>query len=180
MTTIHTSAPTARQRASAAYANTHPDLADYLRALEHVKRDGEPCADLIGKATKALTEIKIRDSVIVLMGYAPATIDLDDLSDGPTEAQAEVAMSRIVSPRTGVRPGSSVSRHRALLELIASHVPGHAPAATLLALIAWWEDDLESTIGHLENALEADPGYSLAHLIAATVTIQPRPGWTMR
>ncbi|MDE0571809.1 DUF4192 domain-containing protein [Demequina sp. B12] len=180
MTTTHTSTTHAQQRASAAYENARPDLADYLRALEHVKRDGEPCSDLIGKAAKALTDIKIRDCVVILMGYAPATINPDDLSDGPTETQAEAAMSRIVSPDAGVRPGTSVARHRALIELIASHVPAHAPAATLLALIAWWDDDLASAIHHLENAFEADPVYNLAHLIAATITIQPRPGWTMR
>lgn len=180
MTTIHTSSSDARQRASQAYEHALPDLSDYLHALDHIKRDSEPCADLIGKAAKTLTDVKIRDSVVVIMGYAPATISLDDLRDGPTEAHADAAMSRIVSPHTAVRPGTSVDQHRALLALIDSHVPGHAHAATLLAMIAWWQDDLESAVSHLQCAFNADPGYSLGHLIAATITIQPRPGWTMR
>jgi hypothetical protein len=111
------------------------------------------------------------------------TLPTDD-EDGAGLADADVAraMMTILDPAVGTPPGDVVTAHRQLLERIVELMPARqsAPAHTLLALLAWWSGTALEATEHLTAALDADPNYRLAHLIAFTFSRAIQPGWLAR
>ncbi|WP_062289777.1 DUF4192 family protein [Demequina phytophila] len=166
-------------RAQRAFESATPDLADYLRALERARTGRYLPAGMIGAAAACLTNVHLRDAVIVhLTGLTLKPAE----TGGPTEEQAGRALGLIIDPVTGERPGTRVDAHEALLSQIVAALPveTHAPARTLLTLISWWRGETSRAIRHLDFALESDDGYRLAHLLGYTFDHAIQPGWATR
>lgn len=142
----------------------------------------EPTATVVGRLQAALDDVLVRDAVLV--GLLPGNDRLADVllveSGGADVAQA---LRRLVDPVHGVAPDPvRVAPARALLERLVAHGgrDGHAPALTLLGVVAWWEGDGARAAVLLERALRAVPGYRLASLVQEALSHGMPPGWLAR
>lgn len=159
----------ARARATHAYRGTAPDLASYLRAVRRLEDGKAVSATLIGRAATALTSVHLRDAVVVHM-TGTELVDPEHLAtSGPSDDIAAAALNTIMRHGSTNGPGGRAHAHASLLTAVVAHLPSrdHAPARTLLALLAWWEGDGASANRHLEEALTAAPTYRLALLVRA-------------
>jgi hypothetical protein len=62
----------------------------------------------------------------------------------------------------------------------AAGTPQAAAPLSLLAWLAWWCGDGARAWVYVDHALAADPGYSLARLLATTLEHALGPGWVRR
>lgn len=159
----------ARARATHAFRGTAPDLASYLRAIRRLEDGRSISATLIGRSATALTSVHLRDAIVVHM----TGTELEDpehlATSGPSDDIAAAALNTIMRHGPTNRPNGRAHAHASLLTAIVAHLPNrdHAPARTLLALLAWWEGDGASANRHLEEALTVAPTYRLALLVRA-------------
>jgi len=138
----------------------------------------------IGRITSALQDVLVRDAVVVA---ATASLDAARAAlGGPPDL-----VSRRIGDAFGMlfEPGSELEPTRegleaaaqVLREVVAHATDGaHAPALTILALLAWWGGDGATANGWLDKANEADPGYRLAELLGTIVVGGLPPGWVRR
>jgi len=140
-------------------------------------------AALLGRVAAGLADRRVRDAVLLTLvpggdGGAQDTVTAADPA-AVDRATAET-LARVVDPADAVRPDpGKAERAQAVLELVVSHTPRrwHAPAATLLAFLAWWRGDGARASYRVDEALAADPDHRLAHLVASVVAAGLPPGW---
>src|SRR5690606_27251608 len=98
-------------------------------------------------------------------------------------AHVGAGLAGVFDPEIGEPPDRDCLDHwtGALREVLA-HAPAgeHAPAATLLALLAWWSGDGAIAGCWLAMALAANPAYTFAELLSATLDAGLPPGWARR
>ena len=160
-------------------------VAAWRRAVgEQLDRDGGPTAAALGRLEAALTDLRVRDAVLVAL--VPGQGDLPERcvrGERPcTEDDAALgrALALVVDPLDGVpAPPAATRVHEAVLEAVVAHGErgGQAPAATLLGLLAWWRGDGARAAILLDRALADDDGYRLARLVAQSLACGVPPGW---
>lgn len=151
--------------------------------------DGAAPPVLLGRIEAALEDVRVRDAVLLTL--VPGTGDLPERSLGaaPHSPAGEVshgtsdALGAIVDTRCGIPPDAALAAAGAeALERVVAHARAdhHAPALTLLALLAWWQADGTRAGVLLDRALEADPSYRLGHLLSDALVGGLAPGWVRR
>lgn len=138
-----------------------------------------PEATATGRLLAALEDVLVRDAVLVsFIGGNDRVADrLVAGESGPAIGQA---LAAITDPVRGRRPEPErAAAARAVLEHAVAHTTRgrHAPALTLLAVLAWWEGDGARAGLLADRALAADPGHRLALLVDQALRAGMPPGW---
>lgn len=138
-----------------------------------------PGATEMGRLLAALDDVLVRDAALLSCVVGAERV-ADRLVDGDRSADVGTALGAIVDPVDGERPDlRRTAAARAVLEHALAHAPrsGHAPALTLLALLAWWEGDGARAGVLVERALAADPAHQMALLLDDALAVGMPPGW---
>lgn len=137
----------------------------------------EPTAT--GRLLAALEDVLVRDAVLIsIIGGSDRVADR--LVAGETGPAIGQALAAITDPVRGRRPEPArAAAARAVLEHGVAHTTRgrHAPALTLLAVLAWWEGDGARAGLLVDRALAADPGHRLALLVDQALQAGMPPGW---
>lgn len=162
----------------------HPDDAGSARAVLRNgpvivgERTALPEAAVTGRLLAALEDVLVRDAVLV--SFVGNERVADRLVAGETGPAIGQALAAITDPVRGRRPDPErAAAARALLEHAVAHTTRgrHAPALTLLAVLAWWEGDGARAGLLVDRALAADPGHRLAVLVDQALRAGMPPGW---
>lgn len=138
-----------------------------------------PGSAVVGRLLAALEDVLVRDAVLVSF-VAGSDRVADRLIAGDGDAGLDDVLKTIVDPVRGRRPDPRrAAAARTVLELMVAHAgrDGHAPAFTLLALLAWWEGDGARAGVAIDLAFAAEPGYRLARLVDDALRAGLPPGW---
>ena len=134
---------------------------------------------VVGRLLAGLEDVLVRDAV--LLTFVP---DADRVADrvvaGDATADVGAALRAIIDPVHGTRPDRRrTAAARTVLEHLVAHAgrDGHAPALTLLAVLAWWEGDGARAGVLVDRALTAEPGHRLAVLMDDALRTGMPPGW---
>lgn len=143
------------------------------------ERSTLPEATVTGRLLAALEDVLVRDAVLVsfVEGYDRVA---DRLVAGETGPAIGQALAAITDPVRGRRPDPArATAARAVLEHAVAHTTRgrHAPALTLLAVLAWWEGDGARAGVLVDRALAADPAHRLALLVDQALQAGMPPGW---
>lgn len=160
-------------------------VAAWRRAVgEQLDRDGGPTAAALGRLEAALTDLRVRDAVLVALvpgqGDLPERCVRGERPGTEDDAALGRALALVVDPLDGVpAPPAATRVHEAVLEAVVAHGERgrQAPAATLLGLLAWWRGDGARASILLDRALADDDGYRLARLVAQSLACGVPPGW---
>lgn len=136
-------------------------------------------APTAGRLQAALDDVLVRDAVLLTL--VPGADRLADrVVAGDTGADVGRALDVMLDPVRGALPDPAVVEPAgAVLEQLVAHDTraGHAPALTLLGLLAWWTGDGARAGALVERALAARPDYRLAVLLDDALTVGLPPGW---
>jgi len=137
-----------------------------------------PGVTATGRLVASLLDVHVRDYVLVRTIGGEPRARRDALAGGPSDAVA-AALDAVLKPRAHGAPGARVARLDSLFAALLAEAMGErrAPLATLRCLIAWWSNDISWAICACGDALEADPTYRLAALLAAALEHDVQPGW---
>jgi hypothetical protein len=141
-----------------------------------------PGPAFFGRLLAALDDVLVRDAV-VLTCVPGADRVADRVVAGGKGEDVDAALATVVDPVRGSRPDlRRTAAARAVLEQVAAHSgrSGHAPALTLLALLAWWEGDGARAGVLVDRALAADPDHRMANLLDHALGACMPPGWVNR
>lgn len=171
-----------RRRARGLDSWLRDGLKSWRRAVDLVG-EGELPAGLVGRIAMGLQDVRVRDAV--LLQLVRTDEDLADqtaagVQGGDVADRTGAAIAAIVDPDIGVPPNRAVTDPAIpVLEAVMTSTEGtsRAAAATLLALMAWWQGDGGRAGERLRDALHADPHYRLAHLLDAALNAGLAPGW---
>ncbi len=143
------------------------------------ERPALPEATATGRLLAALEDVLVRDAVLVSFVEGNDRV-ADRLVAGETGAAIGQALGAITDPDHGRRPDPErAAAARAVLEHAVAHTTRgrHAPALTLLAVLAWWEGDGARAGLLVDRALAADPTHRLALLVDQALAAGMPPGW---
>ncbi len=132
-----------------------------------------------GRLGAALTDVTVRDAALLAL-VVGSSLPEDSLVPADHESEIAAAIAAILDPTVGQAPNPFViGPSSAVLRMVVAHAPQqqHAPAATLLALIAWWEGKGAQASVWLERACAADQDYRLALLLREAIDSGMPPGW---
>lgn len=132
-----------------------------------------------GRLAAALEDVVVRDAALLAL-VVGSSLPEDSLLPDDHDTEIAAAIAAILDPVVGHAPNPHVvGPSNSVLRMIVAHAPNqqHAPAATLLALIAWWEGKGAQASVWLERAQAADPEYRLAGLLAEAINSGMPPGW---
>jgi len=150
-------------------------------AVAAVAAGAVPDSKHLGRIVVALHDTFVRDAVIMALATSPAAAR-EAVRSGSTQTLG-AGLDAVFDAKVGARPDrAGLERWTRVLREVLAHAPGgeHAPAATLLAALAWWSGDGASASCWLELALGADPSYRFAELLCATLDAGVPPGWARR
>ncbi|MCU1430938.1 MAG: hypothetical protein JWP95_43 [Actinotalea sp.] len=138
-----------------------------------------PPPTVLGRLQAAIGDVLVRDAVLLsFVGGADRVADRVVAGDGGDGVGR--VLRTIVDPAAGRPPEPDpTAAARALLQQVVAHSTRrmHAPALTLLAVLAWWEGDGAQAGVLVERALGVDPEHRLAVLMEETLAAGMPPGW---
>jgi len=150
----------------------------WAEAVELVRRGGRPGTSLIGKIDAALADTLVRDAVVMSCTTGPSEARRA-LADPAGSERVGAAFDRLF--RAGAVPPApgELEAARTVLREVVAHAPGgaHAPAQSVLALLAWWAGEGAAASCWVERALRSDPAYRLARLVETALELGSAPGW---
>ncbi len=128
-------------------------------------------AATLGRAAVALEDTRVRDSVLARNAVGPAL--------GRNGLDAESGAAVLFGSDTGAPDPEGLRPLRGVLTSVVEHMPPRraVPALTLLACLAWWEGDGARAGVLAGQALELDPRYRLAVLVADVLSRGVAPAW---
>ena len=176
-------APTSVRREVLSVLTTPPSVVDlqvYLSALTLARIDWPIPGRELAHIAIGLRTTRWRDSVgLLIAGMSDDTAASYARGSEQTTA-VTTALRRLFDRTHARRPGPELHAHlRVLTEVIAATPTSyHAPPRALLALSTWWAGNTALAARHTEYSLEADPDYSLAHLINDALDLGAAPPWT--
>lgn len=135
-----------------------------------------------GRLAAALDDVVVRDAMLLAL-VVGTTLPEESLEPEHRDSEIAEAIAAILDPKIGQVPNPHVVGPSSdVLRKVVSHAPSgrHAPAATLLALVAWWEGKGAQASVWLEQARGADPEYRLAILLTEAIDSGMPPGWVRR
>ena len=138
-----------------------------------------PAATCTGRLLAALDDVLVRDAVLLSFVEGNERV-ADRLVAGETGPVIGEALAAITDPARGRLPDlDRAAAARAVLEHLVAHATRglHAPALTLLAVLAWWEGDGARAGVLVDRALVADPAHRLALLVDQALRAGMPPGW---
>ncbi len=157
-------------------------LRSWQSAVVAVGGGSVPTSRDLGRIGAALEDHVVRDAVI--MSFATSTEEAIDAVARPTSRTSEHVGAAIGALfDDGAAPDGEQLRHRVhVLREVVAHTPDgeHAPALTLLGVLAWWSGNGAAANCWLDKALAARPGYRLADLFMVTLESGLAPGWAQR
>lgn len=123
----------------------------------------------LGRVIAGLSDVRVRDAALLTL-VPGADQAVRDACDGLDSEAVAAALG------SGLRPSAAPDRELAeragiVLADVLDHVTGEraAPAAGMLAVLAWWTSDRARAMDWCEVALALDPGYRLAALVRALI-----------
>ncbi len=131
----------------------------------------------IGRLAAGLLDTAVRDAVVIdLVPGESAVADGVCRSD---ESGVREALARMIGVEHPAHPPhADVQAAMKLAEQIAWVCPeARGPAYAIIAIARWWSGDLDAAEAAVATSLDAEPGYRLAELIAAALTVKMPPGW---
>jgi hypothetical protein len=148
-------------------------------AWEEALADGAVCdATTARRLAATLDDLCVRDWVVLTILGAGSDARDDALEGLETGAVAVALDAALVGH---ARPNLLVTeRARAVVERVARAARGRSRKAatnTLVAVLDWWEGNLDEAKERCDVALSADPNYRLAELVLLAVSRGIRPGW---
>ena len=158
-------------------ADVHPGPARPVVFGARVTEPLEPSRT--GRLLAALEDVLVRDAVLLSFVEGNERIE-DRLVAGETGPAIGQALATITDPELGRRPDPvRAAAARTVLEHLVAHAArgSHAPALTLLAVLAWWEGDGARAGVLVDRALLADRDHRLAHLVDQALRSGMPPGW---
>ncbi len=132
-----------------------------------------------GRLAAALTDVAVRDAALLSL-VVGTSLPEESLASAEHDSEIAAAIAAILDPAVGRAPDPYVvGPSSAVLRMVIAHAGDqcHAPAATLLALIAWWEGKGAQASVWLERAHTSDSEYRLALLLAEAIDSGMPPGW---
>ena len=138
---------------------------------------------LLGRLDTALEDTFVRDAVIMSVATGAEQTELALRDDRALAGRHMSAAFGSIFDTDGEAPDRDrLDAWAGVLRAVLAHSRGgvHAPAATLLVVLAWWSGDGATANGWLAKAIDADPGYRLATLLGATLEAALPPGWVRR
>lgn len=125
----------------------------------------------LGRAVVGLENRHLRDEILARHAVGPAI--------GRPVLGAEAGAEAIFGTGGPVPAPGSIAPFRAVLEEMVRHLPGPAsgPPLAVLACLAWWQGEGARSSVLVEQCLEVDPGYRLAHLVDDALQAGVAPGW---
>lgn len=146
-----------------------------------------------GRLVAAVADVRVRDAVMLTAVPGSGTVP-DRMAAGVLDAEVARCLDQVFGVLSGDRrdpdapavpgplPDDDLARAvEGLLRHVARAAAGTRRAAaplSLLAWLAWWCGDGARAWVYLDHALAADPGYSLARLLATALEGALGPGWT--
>ncbi|WP_062079306.1 DUF4192 family protein [Demequina globuliformis] len=132
-----------------------------------------------GKAMAGLSDVRVRDALIVSWLGADADVIADVLAGRATQRVNEV-MDGALRP-SGARLPRDEETERALVwcDRLAecSRTSDLAVVLTLKAVLSWWTGQVEACRVHVSQALAVDDSYTLAMLLRSMCDAGLQPGW---
>jgi hypothetical protein len=169
---------TAKQGSAARWRESSAAL--WFDALDESRRGALVLTDArAGKLISAISDVRVRDAVIVWLVPGSQDAVSDVLAGIPSESVAD-ALDTVLKPQRGIRCGRS--EFAATSEVISECVARcrrkeAAPLLALLAVVEWWAGHPQAAIACCDNSTDSAPGYRLAELVRATVLAGLEPGW---
>lgn len=159
-------------------------LGSWQAALEAFDGHEPIPARVLGRIDAALHDSYLRDLVVAsaVLGTEHVASTLDEPEPRVRE-HVNAAFGALFDPVVAREPDRErVAAAEGVLRAVLAHAPDarHAPAATTLALLAWWSGEGAVANDWLGRALVADDAYSFALLLANAVEAGLPPGWARR
>lgn len=159
-------------------------LRSWQAALEAVGRHEAVPPRVLGRIDAALHDNYLRDLIVAsaVMGPERVTDALDE-PEPHVRGRVNEAFDALFDPVAALEPQRErIAAVDGALRAVLAHASDgrHAPAATILAVVAWWSGDGASANDWLGQALGADEAYSFALLLANAVDAGLPPGWARR
>ncbi len=146
-------------------------------ALKAQTKDGAVRPSTAGRLAAGLLDTAVRDAVVI--DLVPGESAVANRLCHSDESGVREALARMIGIENPMHP--PLERLRAVIKL-AEHIAwvcpeARGPAHALIAIAQWWSGDLDAAGAAVTAALDAEPGYRLAELIAAALTVKMPPGW---
>lgn len=153
-------------------------------ALAAAASDADLAARWLGRIDAGLHDTYVRDLIVTSAVLGPGQVPgLHDEPETLVRQRVGDAFDALFDPQDGLEPdaGRLGAAGRTLRSVMAHTSPDrHAPAATVLAVLAWWSGDGAAANDWLRRAFAVDPGYSFARLLASALEAGLPPGWARR
>lgn len=143
-----------------------------------------------GKFAGAVTDVTLRDAVLLEMLGSPRVADLLlRESRGGARPGAAVcrrvasALGKLFDEELGISPQLKRFDHMvSILQAVAAHLPQkqRAECFTLLTILFWWRGDGARANVYLDKALRIKPHYSMAELMDQALSGGMAPGWVRK
>lgn len=136
-------------------------------------------APVMGRAIASLQDVRVRDAMIVEWLGGPPPAIADTLLGHDSEEVTAVLDGAMRDPAAGPPvAGEMVASLHWCRRLIAhARRREQAPMFTLSAVALWWGGDIAAAMDSVRQALERDPGYSLALLVSDICEAGVTPAW---
>ncbi len=131
--------------------------------------EGQPDALAAGKANAALTEVRVRDALLVWWASGDSEAALDVLDGRETSLVAD-ALESLVGETVVAPPAAAVEGCRVLAAYARPRERKVVDA--LRAVLAWRSGDNEGARRLAERALAEDPSYTLAALVSRLAVLR--------
>lgn len=172
---LSTVAPAALAAAASRWEARESAAAAWERAL--AAGAVEDAADA-RRLAAVLDDVCVRDFVVltILEAGGPAARDaLEGIDSSSVSLALDAALGGSAAPNP-----LAVERARIVVERVARAARGRrrkAAAHTLVAVIEWWEGNLEAALARCRGALESEGDYRLAVLVGMAAARGIAPGW---
>lgn len=153
-------------------------LAEWRSVVSAAATGQMPTDAASGRLIAALSDVIVRDAVVVDLVPGEERV-AEALCRGEEADGVREALSRMIGTE---HPQSPPDARLAAVVAIAEHCAwllpvASAPSHTLVGLCRWWRADDEAAAAAIGAALQRDPGYRLAELLACALEMGMQAGW---
>ncbi len=153
-------------------------LTQWREAVAGAQRGVTPPDAVSGRLIAALCDVAMRDAVVVDLVPGEQAV-AEALCSGEETDGVRDALSRMIgTEHPEAPPVARLAAVVGLAEHMAWLVPADsAPSHTLAGLCRWWQGDDDGAAWAIGNALQREPGYRLAELLACALEMGMQAGW---
>ena len=132
----------------------------------------------VGHLAAGLLHLWVRDAVVLDMVPGQEATAQAVCADGDDAGVGEALQCIVGTTHAAVPPQENIDALVRVAEHVAWLCPeAAAPAYALIAIMHWWRGDERSASIAVQDAYQAEPGYSLAGLVDYALNARMAPGW---